>query len=231
MVFGERRSGTNFLDRTVAGATGLAREPGYGWKHGPPVVPVLPSHVLFLVIVRDPLEWLASLYRAPYELHPDLQSLDFASFLRTPWRGVFKAGLQQWDHFGYAPGGAGAGEDLQLDRHPLTGRLPTSPMELRRIKLTAHLSLLERGVNAAVLRYEDLRDRPDATLGPVLDAFGVARTAPVEPPRRIVSPNAFAGEDRRAEWTEANRATALAGLDPAQERRLGYLLEASGGPA
>ena len=60
-VFGQRCSGTNYLDHLVAANFKAQAIYHYGWKHGVPSMPGIAAHSLILAVVRDPLEWLASL--------------------------------------------------------------------------------------------------------------------------------------------------------------------------
>ncbi|MEM9756420.1 MAG: hypothetical protein AAF914_10520 [Pseudomonadota bacterium] len=156
-VFGERRSGTNLLERLIAQNTALTAGRDHGWKHGVPAYPVFPQQCLFLVIVRHPLDWMASLYRAPFEAHRRLTRLPFDQFLPAEWEGLYLPVRTKWDRIGHDVDLAIAKREiLQLDRQPLDGRRFRYVAEMRAVKLRGHLSFLARDVNAAVLRYEDL---------------------------------------------------------------------------
>jgi hypothetical protein len=224
-VYGERRSGTNFAARTIAQNARVKRWNAYGWKHGVPYFPIMPARCLFVAVVRDPFDWLRSFYAGPFEVDPVIAAKPFSEFLRVEWNGVFTGFQTQWSHRGYAvEEGVGRGETLFLDRHPLDGRPFRNVVEMRTVKLASHLSLLTRGLNAVAVRYEDFRTRPEATLREigrifdlrVNDSF-VAVDTPVGP-----------SSDRRSAAktmpiSKADREFILYNLDPAQEKRCGYL--------
>jgi hypothetical protein len=172
MVFGERRSGTNAVEAFLAANLPLTATSEFGWKHGVPSYPVLPRRCLFVVVVRDAFDWLCSFYRAPFEAPRTISDLTFPEFLRSPWRSNFNRQGRGWAVQGYrlrfkiAPR-----EELQSDRHPLTGASIENVVALRTMKLTGHLSLLNRGINAVALRYEDFCNDPNALLSAIADQF------------------------------------------------------------
>ena len=61
-VFGERRTGTNFLHHLIEANLPLAGTTKYGWKHGFPTMPCIADTALIAVIVREPFAWLSSLH-------------------------------------------------------------------------------------------------------------------------------------------------------------------------
>ncbi|MDQ2089176.1 hypothetical protein [Marimonas arenosa] len=227
-VFGERRSGTNALERFLSENTRLARSRDFGWKHGFPVFPVLPRCCLFVVVVRDPFDWLKSFYRAPFEADPALADLEFSEFLRSEWKSLFTPYKSGWKGHGYALDlQVGRGEELQADRNPITGARFANVVEMRRLKLAGHLSLLARGINAVALRYEAFLEDRAGVLEDIVQAFDLPRAARFSAVARSVGPGAEQARDGarkdEAAFTEADRAFVLAGLDLKQERFCGYL--------
>lgn len=175
-VFGERRSGTNAVEQFLARNTNLRPTSEYGWKHGFPVFPVLPQRCLFLVVTREARSWLQSFYAAPFEAHPDIAAMSFADFLRAEWRAVYTPMLSNWKGHGYTLNmKVGRGEELQIDRHPVTGRRFRNVVELRNLKLAGHLSLLRRGVNVVLVRYEDFLHDRATILDLICDHYGIER--------------------------------------------------------
>ncbi|OYW60214.1 MAG: hypothetical protein B7Z10_04305 [Rhodobacterales bacterium 32-66-7] len=227
-IYGERRSGTNFVSRTIARNCGLKRFSSYGWKHALPYYPLLPRSCLFVVVVRDPFDWLRSFYAGPFEADPAIAALPFSGFIRAEWEGTYTGFERQWAYRGYAVRDRFArGEPNFLDRHPVNGRRFRNVLELRSVKLAGHLSLLDRGLNAVAIRYEDFRVRPEAILRDIGSRFSLNLRADFRPTDVPVGPSS----DRRAAAKTApisaeDRDFILAGLDQTLERRCGYLQDA-----
>lgn len=102
-IFGERCSGTNYLAALVSNNfAGVELTTEFGWKHwfirgheprGRPnrstdrecVRSLADSDdTLFVVIHRDPFDWLRSLHRRPYHA-PGHWNIPFSEFIRKPW--------------------------------------------------------------------------------------------------------------------------------------------------
>jgi len=85
-IYGERSSGTNFLDRSIKDNfdainvfdnmkdNTVENCRTYGYKHwfGDDLDLSNTDDVLFLCIVRDPIDWLRSVYRSPRSLDPSM---------------------------------------------------------------------------------------------------------------------------------------------------------------
>lgn len=228
-VFGERCSGTNYvqalIERNFPGLdTAVTRRHNgldvawrYGWKHGFPAMPHAPAATLFVVVVRHPETWVQSLHRTPWHAAPALRALPLATFLRSEWQAVIdNVGL------GAERNQPGWGDELQWDRHPLSGRRFANVAQLRRAKLEAHLALETRCPSAVGIRYEDARNAPQEvvaelarrlrlaaspTFRAVLDSKG--REVPYTPVEE-------------ADLLPADRAFLWGELDRRMEARLGY---------
>jgi hypothetical protein len=227
-VYGERRSGTNFIAKSLAQNTGLKRWGAYGWKHAVPYFPVLPTSCLFVVVVRDPFDWLRSFYAGPFEVDPKLAALPFSDFLRAEWEGFYSGFRQQWAFRGFAvEDRKHRGEPNFLDRHPMDGRHFRNVCELRSVKLAGHLSLLDRGLNAVALRYEDFKANPQGMIAAIAKPFDVKLRKEFVAVTNPVGPSS---DNRAAEKTrpisDADRDFILRELDLSLERRCGYLLSA-----
>jgi hypothetical protein len=228
-IYGERRSGTNFVARTIARNTGLKRFSSYGWKHALPYFPLLPKCCLFVVVVREPFDWLRSFYAGPFEVDPAIANLPFSDFLRAEWEGRYTGFSEQWAYRGYAVKNRfDAGAPNFLDRHPLTGRRFANVCEMRSVKLAGHLSLLDRGLNTVAVRYEDFRNQPEAMLAAIAEATGITLAQTFRPTDKPVGPSSDArSAAKTALISDADRAFILQNLDPAPELRCGYLANAA----
>lgn len=226
-VFGERRSGTNFVMNVVKKNTGLHFVKVYGWKHGIPYFPVFPACCLFIVVVRDPLDWVQSFYKGPYEGDRSLARLPFSEFIRSEWEGRYRPVRSPWHRHGYRlDKSIGRGEALQLDRHPIEGRRFRNIMEMRNIKLAGQLSMLNRGINAVLIRYEDMKQFRREIIQEISGIFDIALNPVFDPVEQTVGPKSFNAEQAEGSdgLSPADREFIIGELDPMLEARCGYVI-------
>lgn len=106
-LFGERNSGTKYLEQVLNDNFYLTRTGEYGFKHwyikghqprGPPntttdrecIRPLNDSdHVLFVYTYRNLVDWVHSMHKNPWHA-PDHQKLPFSLFIRKPWKSYEK---------------------------------------------------------------------------------------------------------------------------------------------
>ncbi|SMX44849.1 hypothetical protein [Maliponia aquimaris] len=168
-VFGERSSGTNFVKRLVGRNTAMTPIEDLGWKHGFVQMTAIPGDVAILCTVRDARAWALSMHAKPWHCPPDMQALALPDFLRAEWATVA-------DHKRYFPQvGAlgGTGMPLQQDRHPLTGMPFANLFALRRAKLEALLSFMNRGCTVALIRMETVQAAPEAFVDALRRGLGL----------------------------------------------------------
>ncbi len=180
-VLGERGCGTNVIRKTVQDALQIRRTEALGWKHGVPNMIALPPTFLTICAVRTPQKWAHSLYKRPWHAAPSVQSLDFTEFLRSPWQSY----VDKLGHFdGVAPRLQPLGEELQWDRHPITGARYENIFAMRNLKHRALLSLPTRGASVVYVSLDAFNAAPEAFLADLSGAFGLKYTeqgyAPVE---------------------------------------------------
>ncbi|MCA0920977.1 hypothetical protein [Pseudooceanicola nanhaiensis] len=218
-VMGERSSGTNFLKRLIGRNTPLTPTEELGWKHGAPAIIAIPADLLVVVAVRNAADWARSMHAKPWHASPALQALDFPAFLRAEWDTI----ADRPRYFEGLPDSA-IGQPLQPDRDPLTGARHADLFALRRAKLTAHLSLLNRDCALAVVRMETATAAPEALLAQLRATYAWP-DAPYRPVhKRLGAKFKPAIPDRPAtpEWSEDDLAHLRARVDMAQEAMLGY---------
>ena len=81
-IYGERNSGTNFLQQLLTRNTAnvhLLRNKWGSWKHGFPNIDGDLPDILVVFIIRDLEPWLKSMYKNPYHYRTD--GKDFSTFL------------------------------------------------------------------------------------------------------------------------------------------------------
>ena len=202
-VFGERRTGTNFLHHLIEANLPLAGTTKYGWKHGFPTMPCIADTALIAVIVREPFAWLSSLHNRPFAISH--QDLGFSDFLRAEWYDEFIPKNFGFNRWGYSGMVRASGVANQADRHPLTGKRFANPLEMRTVKNQGFAGFLERECNAVLLDYDAVRTDPALVLRAIAERFGLNLGTIEVPghvgakgkPRPRVSPEAISAEDRR----------------------------------
>lgn len=96
-IYGERHSGTNFLEQCIKQQFGLDISYFHGFKHwmgfAKPEKIAYDRHMLFIGIVRHPYDWLASFYSAPHHV-PRCNTKSFHKFLTEEWYSVDYHGIE-----------------------------------------------------------------------------------------------------------------------------------------
>jgi hypothetical protein len=169
-IFGERNSGTNYISKLLSTNFHDFHETGaFGWKHGRPGTrkidgctrPTLlkgrnPSTV-FVVVVRDPIDWLHSFYATLHHTK-HLKSKSFSSFVRSPLLSYVKKNHPFL-------------EDLSLETKGPYANVIAMRNEKYRIWLD-----VERVVSFFILvNYDHVVDNREAFLSCFAAKFGLAR--------------------------------------------------------
>jgi hypothetical protein len=194
-VFGERSSGTNFVSRLLAKNTVLKPVDHYGWKHGFAQMTGIGASALIIGVAREPLGWARSMYAKPWHCPPEMQALDFSSFLRAEWRTII-------DRKRYFPrsGDLGTvGTPLQQDRHPVTGAPFANIAQLRSFKAGYLLGLRNRGVNLVLCRLEAVQADPEGFVVAVSEAFDLPPVEAYAPVTKRLGSRFLANVENRPE--------------------------------
>lgn len=108
------------------------------------------SDCLFVVVVRDPYDWLRSFFSFPHLVHEDLLNRGFSHFLRSQWKLVDEPHPLD-------------GSYKEIDNYnPWTNKPFSNVLELRKYKMQNYLTLSKLVDNYMIVRYEDVRDAPEA---------------------------------------------------------------------
>lgn len=185
-VFGERNSGTNYLEQLIARncctPQTLARlvDPEnagrLGWKHGFPAPQPACDDVLAIAIYRAPLAWLHSFHKSPWHAPDHLRSLSFSQFIRSEWYSIINDTC-----FGFGPDHPMWGHELLADRDPTTGARFGNPMQLRNAKNRGFAALTGCFANTLGVTYETVYAQPDAFLNALCHAYGLVRFVQFDP--------------------------------------------------
>jgi hypothetical protein len=182
-VFGERRTGTNYVARLISDNLEIKETTKYGWKHSYPTMPCIARSALIVVVVRSPLAWLSSLHNRPFA--KSHEGLSFPDFLRTQWYDQYRArdfGHGRWGYEGMPKDRLVAN---QLDRHPITGARFANPLELRTVKNQCFLGLTSRESNCVIVDYDVANDTPVDTVRAIAALFDVSIREHVEVPGHV----------------------------------------------
>lgn len=182
-IFGERCSGTNYLTGLIDANLALHCSYPYGWKHFPcwydtPFVQkVLPSRgekycylsdsdpFLFLVIFRDPYDWLRSFYNKPHHVSRKVSTATFGRFLRSKW-------YSEENAKGKLLGSRTKGI---LDRNPYTDKPFKNVLKLRSARIKNMLKIQEKVANVYYVKYETVRDFPEQVIDEISSFFQIPR--------------------------------------------------------
>ena len=171
-VFGERNSGTNFLESIISKNFHLNITWDYGYKHffgwneyhrnesiywaTQVRIPAGFSYhrmsnnsddVLFFGIVRSPIQWLGSMYSKPWHL-PHANKKDWDAFLTREFYSIYDMHDKYW-----------FGKEILSDHHIYLNRRYTNILESRATKCIFFLDDMPKRVKHFMLiRYEDLID-------------------------------------------------------------------------
>ena len=181
------------LERLIDGRRAAEFPQNFGWKHAAVSVGRLRSvpsfrTTGFVLLVRNPFRFLASLWRRPYNLiMPGGPPQDLSTFLRTPILANQRDGLE------YA--------------------WIASPVDLWTAKVRAHIEAAqELRQQALLVRYEDLVAQP-TLITEWLGGLGLAEPRTFEIPDASTKGDALRYQDYRAEAAEKDPAEAFSACD------------------
>jgi len=139
-IYGERCSGTNYLEQLMLHNFDIEVTWEYGWKHFFGFNDLSNTEdVLFIGIIRNLCDWVNSLYRKKHHLKPELTK-DVDSFLNNTFYSVDKEN-----------------NEYMTDRHIQTKKRYKNIFELRHIKNNFLLETMPKLVkNYCIITYDNL---------------------------------------------------------------------------
>lgn len=152
-IYGERCSGTNYLEELIKkNFHNYKLHWGYGWKHFFGHSDLTGSEdTLFICIVRNPFDWLNSFYKQPHHLI-DINCNSIENFLSNE---IISYQFNS-KNFCNTQGGD-QGEEIMEDRNIYTKKRYKNIFELRNIKIKYLYKDLPTKVNNYIfIKYEDL---------------------------------------------------------------------------
>jgi hypothetical protein len=171
-IFGERCCGTNYLEHLLlANLEPIEITSQFGFKHcfHQEVIEET-SDCLFVIIYRNPLDWLRAMHKTPYHAAFELRGIPFEDFIRKEWWCQFDEDAEVTsDNPLY-------GKEIMLERCPLTHKRFTSIMRLRTAKINNYESLKDKVDNSIYITLEELRTYPGDFINIVSDTFKIRKS-------------------------------------------------------
>jgi hypothetical protein len=158
-IFGERHSGTNFLQNILSEYfTDISITWEYGWKHWFGFTKhekiIRSPRTLFIGIVRNPYNWICAMDKEPY--HMPIQK-NMRSLLLKQWISTDSNN-----------------KEILFDRNYYTGKAYKNIFELRRYKIHYLRQILYNICdNYVLLRYEDLLDNLSLNIQSIAEIFSI----------------------------------------------------------
>jgi hypothetical protein len=188
-LFSERSSGSNYINTLIKQNLSInIRNDSYGYyghKHWP-VWLQLPANeylgpkeyytfeksddTLFVIIFRNPYDWLRSFNKQPFSAARDLWKLPFSEFIRSPWASNEKETIVSSQKKLYP----------YFDCDPLTKSPFQNVMKLRSAKIETMLMIRDRVKNIYYINYEVVRDHPKQVIEEIARIYGVQRKHPFQ---------------------------------------------------
>ena len=171
-IYGERHSGTNFLEQCMNSCFDIPRTSFYCSKHffgwtKPATITYKARHVLFIGIVRNPYDWIRSMYNEPHHIHPH-KRWNFKIFITTEWSSVNNNLCE-----------------IVEDRNFLNGQPYKNIFELRQIKYNYLLNTIPTiAQNYVLISYEHFIKNHRNILNIIGEKFHLKKVG--EPPESIV---------------------------------------------
>jgi hypothetical protein len=218
-IYGERCSGTTFLEEAITSNFNLPVMWYYDWKHffgsydfdadkkeseangtGAPA-----DNTLFIGIVRNPVRWLHSFSKRKQYIPSEIQTL--GNFFQHEFYSVNEND-----------------EVIAEDVHLTTKERFKNIFELRKVKNDFLINEMPTKVqNYIFLTYEDLLNKYDETLDVIKNKFGLTQAHPeyVKIPNHTIDGTIFTGE-RELDFTPKIIQYIWDNVDTPQERLIGY---------
>ncbi|MBN1924564.1 MAG: hypothetical protein JW798_01905 [Prolixibacteraceae bacterium] len=224
-IYGERASGTNYLKQLlIRNIPNIIHTNQYGWKHFfPPKTFPDSDRCLFLVIFRDPFDWIRSLYLQPHHVHPSLKNIPFSEFIRFEWQCVWEELADVY------PGDEKYGKEMMFERNPKNGRRFENVIRLRNAKIRAFESLKARVKHVEYVRYEDLAKEPEKFINRLAQKYDLHTVKQFQniTTYKGITPKAYKPKTYK-DFSEEDLRFILLHMDVAIEKRIGYSSSFSG---
>lgn len=157
---------------------------------------------LFIVIVRDPYNWVRALYKRPYHIR---QARTFSAFIKRDVQ--FKISKDRIN---------------AIDLNPETGKFFSNPLTMRSAKLANILYLPQKVSHCFFINYESLRDYPQQVLDEIAQRYSVAKNRQFVPIKTYKSTEKVYTGSRYFPISEKDLTFINSQIDWSIEEKFGY---------
>lgn len=210
-IFSERSSGSNYIQSLLEkNILNFPHTWHFGHKHFPlwfekPIEFYnCPSHLynfegnehtLFVVIFRNPYDWLQSLNKKPYHASYDLSKFPFSTFIRKPWTLITtnlngKVKFEPWTSESsqiedqtpiYIQNERLRSINPLFDMNPRTGQNFKNVMKLRNQKIRTMLQIKNKVENIYFINYETAKSNPKEFIDEITSIYGLTKKKQFDP--------------------------------------------------
>tara|TARA_A100001015_G_C14964739_1_gene702434 strand:- start:803 stop:1606 length:804 start_codon:yes stop_codon:yes gene_type:complete len=186
-LFSERCSGSNFIEAAIeTNFPRLAVTQEFGFKHWLDNSflnqRALPTELLFVIVIRNPFDWLRSIHAQPWHCAHQLRQLSFSDFIRSEWECI-------WDEQAHVKRDDPRWmKEIMFERNPLNGAERfRNILEVRKVKYTIWQNQLISHPRTIKISYEKFKDSPEQFLELISHAYDLKK------PEEIVIPSGYKG--------------------------------------
>lgn len=157
-IYGERHSGTNFLESIIQKVFKINPTWEYGWKHffgfSNPKKLCYASNTLFIGTARNPYDWIMAMHKIPHHL-PSINSKNIYSMMLNQWMSIHNDKTE-----------------IMEDRNYLNNNRYNNIFEMRQSKLDYLISVLPNYVsNYIIVTYENMLNNQNAIINMISRQF------------------------------------------------------------
>ncbi|MEL7149202.1 MAG: hypothetical protein AAGK71_00640 [Pseudomonadota bacterium] len=229
--FGERSSGTNFVETLLlANFPSLELVRHYPFeKHAFLNEAYTTPDMVCVCVTRSADMWLKSMYRSKHQIWAWARRTTFSEFLRHEWHSHFSGHILRQKTRAL---GLRQGQELLLDRHPLTGARIENVLALRGLKLASYLKAPHMHRNYAFVSYEEVVADQESFTRTFGEAFGLEGQAQPITIEKNLSRDQKVLQNKEetlpdyADFSASDLAFVFDNLDFSLEERFGYRYDA-----
>ena len=165
-ILGERNTGTHFLEYAIKFNFDLKYHKGtkhfFGHSDEADFPPETADETIYFCMVRDPIEWVDSLFKRLHHIPPENKaSID--AFMKNEWYSIYEEGDR-------------SGQEIMEDRNMVTKERYANIFEMRKIKHEFFLSKIqEKTKHFYLIQYEDLCNNYETVLNDIAKKFKLIR--------------------------------------------------------
>lgn len=153
-LYAERHTGSKWFEESIKQYLVIHQYLfSLGWKHFFPNIYTLDGtdlrDYLFIVLSRNPYDWIKSMHENPYHAHISLKNKTLINFIKSPWIGIHEKILNKEN-------GLYQEKEMFFERNPQTLLNISNVIELRNLKNQYFINLKNIVPNIKFIRYEDI---------------------------------------------------------------------------